>query len=101
LVVATIYEALGELGRARVELERVVEAQPLEPLTHYRLAMLYQRLRSPGLARAMHHLEIYLELAPDGVHAAEAKDALRLARTTRAENASVITRSGDPIGKLP
>ena len=101
LVVATIYEALGKLGRARVELERVVESKPLEPLGHYRLAMLYQRLQPPGFARAMHHLEVYLELAPDGAHAEEAKDALRLAGTMRAENARVIVSPGDQIRKLP
>ena len=75
LVVATIYEALGYVARAESELERIVAAEPLMPLPHYRLAMLYRDRRSqPQRARA--HLEKYLRLSPQGPHAAEARSVL-------------------------
>jgi len=56
LVVATIYE-------------------PLMPLPHYRLAMLYRDRRSQQ-QRARAHLEEYLRLSPQGSHAAEARSVL-------------------------
>ena len=75
LVVATIHEALGNLDRAQLELERIVVAEPSISLAHYRLAMLY-RTRDAERERAKPHLEEYLRLAPEGRHAAEARSAL-------------------------
>lgn len=75
LVVATIYEALGYLARAESELERIVAAEPLMPLPHYRLAMLYRDRKSQE-QRARAHLEKYLSLSPQGPHAPEARSLL-------------------------
>jgi len=74
-VVASIHEALGDLDRAESELERIVRAEPSMPLAHYRLAMLY-RDRVDEVDRAKLHLEQYLELTPEGPHAAEVRSAL-------------------------
>jgi tetratricopeptide (TPR) repeat protein len=75
LVVATIHEALGDVARARSELERIVRAEPTRPLPHYRLAMLY-RSWELDQERAKVHLEEYLKLTPQGPHAAEVRSAL-------------------------
>lgn len=75
LVVASIYEALGDLDRAESELEQIVRAAPESPLPHYRLAMLY-RNREDDRGRSKAHLEEYLELVPRGPHAAEAQSVL-------------------------
>ncbi|TNF63312.1 MAG: tetratricopeptide repeat protein [Deltaproteobacteria bacterium] len=75
LVVATIYEALGDVARAQSELERIVTAEPRRPLPHYRLAMLYRK-QAAGQEQATAHLEEYLQLTPDGPHAAEVRSAL-------------------------
>ena len=75
LIVASVYEALGELGEAQSELERLVRAVPQSPLPHYRLALLY-RGREAQEHRARTHLETYLALTPQGPHAAEARAAL-------------------------
>lgn len=75
-VVATIYEALGYLGRAQSELERIVSSEPSMPLPHYRLAMLYGGRRADQ-ERARAHLEEYLRLSPQGTHAEEVRSVLR------------------------
>lgn len=75
LVVASIHEALGDFERAQIELESIVADEPVRPLPHYRLATLY-RERSTAGWRAQPHLEAYLELAPNGPHAAEVGAAL-------------------------
>ena len=74
LVVASICEALGDLARAESELEHIVRAEPDWALPHYRLAMLYRDVHDR--ARSNAQLEEYLELAPDGPHAAEAESVL-------------------------
>jgi tetratricopeptide (TPR) repeat protein len=75
LVVASIYEALGDLARARHELELIVWAEPNQALPRYRLAVLYRTwLSDAELARP--HLQAYLTLSPGGPHAAEVTAAL-------------------------
>lgn len=75
LVVASIYEALGDVARAQSELERIVRGEPERPLPHYRLAMLY-RNKDADRERARAHLEEYLRLNPQGLHAPEARSTL-------------------------
>jgi tetratricopeptide (TPR) repeat protein len=75
LIVASIYEALGELEEAQSELERLVRAVPQSPLPHYWLALLYQG-REAQQHRARGHLETYLALTPQGPHAEEARAVL-------------------------
>lgn len=72
LVVASLYEALGDFNEARLNLERVVASQPQDALARYRLALLY-RHRTALPDRALPHLRAYLELAPEGPHAAEVR----------------------------
>lgn len=72
LVIASIHEALGEFREAQLNLEHVVASRPHDPLAHYRLALLY-RHRTPLPNRALPHLRAYLELAPEGRHAAEVR----------------------------
>jgi tetratricopeptide (TPR) repeat protein len=74
-VVANIHDALGDVERARSELELVVEAKPDRPLPHYRLGVLYrERLANRDLSRL--HFREYLRLEPRGSHAAEVRAAL-------------------------
>ena len=75
LVVASIFEALGDLARAELEMEQIVRAAPERPLPHYRLAMLYRNTED-DLDRSKVHLEAYLKLNPSGPHAAEARSVL-------------------------
>jgi len=75
LITASVYEALGDLGRAQSELERIVQAVPQTPLPHFRLALLYGVSESQE-HRARTQLEAYLALAPRGPHAAEARAVL-------------------------
>jgi len=74
-VVATIHLGMGDGVRARHELERVVQAAPEEPDPHFLLALVL-RDEAGDPAGAEQHLRRYLELAPEGHHAAEARDAL-------------------------
>ncbi len=94
LVVATIYEALGDVVRAQSELERIVGAEPLMPLPHYRLAMLY-RDRHADQERARPHLREYLRLNPTGPHAAEVRSLL-----VQVVDASVGPRRLPPLPSL-
>lgn len=74
-VAANLHEVLGDVDRARLELERVVAWAPDVSLPHYRLAVLYrERLEEARLSRL--HFQEYLRLAPGGPHAAEARAAL-------------------------
>jgi tetratricopeptide (TPR) repeat protein len=75
LIVATIHEALGDVARAQLELERIVVAEPAMSLPHYSLAMLY-RSQPVDRERAKEHLEEYLRLTPEGPHAAEVQSVL-------------------------
>jgi predicted Zn-dependent protease len=75
LIVASIYEALGEPVRAQSELENVVRREPSQALPRFRLGMLYRD--TPDLTRrANQHLEAYLRLDPEGAHAEEARETL-------------------------
>jgi hypothetical protein len=71
LVVASIHEAVGDLDRARSELETIVREEPSRALAHYRLAMLHSEQHS-SQALVRRHLQQYLLLAPDGPHGPEA-----------------------------
>jgi len=75
LVVASIYEALGDRARAESELEHIVKSEPDWALPHFRLAMLY-RDNGDDRARSNAQLEWYLQLSPTGPHAAEAQSVL-------------------------
>lgn len=75
LLVATIHMGLGDAPAARRHLERVTEEQPEESVPHYMLAVLARdALQDPQTAEA--HFRRYLEIAPEGEHASEARAAL-------------------------
>ena len=62
LVVASIHEALGEIGKAVEELEEVLTTEPGRALVHYRLGVLYGGLHASREA-ARSHLREYLPRA--------------------------------------
>jgi len=75
LVVANIRAGLGDYAQARIELERVIRDRPQEAMAHYTLGVLLRDdLDAPE--EAWPHFERYLELAPEGHHAAEVRAAL-------------------------
>lgn len=78
-VVASLYEALEDLARARIELENIVRAEPSRALPRYSLAKLYMREGATPQG-AVAHLEAYLQLEPNGRHAAEVEVMLGQAR---------------------
>ena len=74
-LVATIQMGLDSNEAARLSLEHVVRDVPQEPVPHYMLAVLARdALRDDVIMREQ--FARYLELAPEGSHAAEARDAL-------------------------
>jgi hypothetical protein len=74
-LVATIQMGLESNEAARLSLEHVVRDVPEEPVPHYMLAVLARdALRDDVIMREQ--FSRYLELDPEGTHAAEARDAL-------------------------
>ena len=72
---ATIYEALGDHGKAMEALERVVREKPGLPDAHFALAST-MRLQGVDPYIADEHFRTYLRLDPDGPHADAAKASL-------------------------
>ncbi len=67
---------LGEYKPAIRAYEAALDGSPKTADLHYRIALLYDdKLKSP--LDAIHHYERYLELAPSGPHATDAKNARR------------------------
>lgn len=76
LVVASLCAALGKARLARHYLERVIARAPNTPAPHFTLARVYRdNLADP--ANAAISFRRYLDLAPDGNHAPEARAFLR------------------------
>lgn len=95
LVVASIYEALGDLEQARVELQRIVDAEPTRPLPRYRLAMVFRQAAEH--VHAAPHLRAYLDLDPRGPHASAVRAMLD-------ESLDIASRTGSglqPIAMPP
>lgn len=89
LLVATIHMGLGEPGRAHAQLVRVVEDHPDEPTVFYMLGVL-ERDELEDLASARESFRRYLDLAPEGEHAAEARAALARAATAAASEDATV-----------
>ena len=102
LVVASIHLAVGSVDRARDELTRVVSDAPAEPTGHYMLAVLL-RDENGGAQDAATHFQRYLELAPHGPHADEARSSiLRLAVATQSTAPTIDPASvPDPVTSPP
>lgn len=74
-LVATIYTGLGDHGAARRQFELVLRHNEAHADAHFVLgALLRDELGDPQAADA--HFRRYLELEPDGEHAAEARSGL-------------------------
>ncbi len=77
LLVATIHMGLGRTEQAHTELLRVTAQRPNEATAHYMLAVLARDgLRDDEAAKSA--FRRYLEIAPEGEHAEEARAALTL-----------------------
>jgi predicted Zn-dependent protease len=74
-LVAAILLALGEEARAEHELTRVLSLEEESPEAHYLLALVLSR-RGATAEQTRPHLARYLELAPTGIHAEEARAEL-------------------------
>lgn len=81
-LVGSLYLATGDLEHALPELQRVTAEKPNEPEPHYTLARAYaEELDRPEDASAS--FRTYLQLAPDGKHAAEARAWLQQREATQ------------------
>ena len=76
LLVATIYQGLGEVERARASLQKVIRDAPDQPDAYYLLGLLQRDELGDRPAAALSFAR-YLSLAPQGRHAEEVRDALR------------------------
>lgn len=74
-LVATIHLGMERPELARRELERVIATAPDAPDPHFLLGIVL-RDAAGDAAAAEPHFQRYLELAPEGSHANEARDAL-------------------------
>jgi tetratricopeptide (TPR) repeat protein len=94
-LVANIELGLGETEAARMELERITREHPRHADAHYLLGVLALD-SSPESARA--YFQKYLELAPDGEHAGEARG--RLAELSfRNQNGEVAMNARAPTDR--
>jgi tetratricopeptide (TPR) repeat protein len=75
LLVATLQMTLQQAEAARGNLERVIADRPEEASSHYLLGVLL-RDRYASTIEANDHFARYLELAPEGPHAREARLSL-------------------------
>ena len=74
-VLASLLAGIGDFPAAVDELTRIVSSEPEHELGHYALGVLYRdRLRHAE--RADHEFRAYLQLAPSGPHAEEARASL-------------------------
>jgi tetratricopeptide (TPR) repeat protein len=74
-VLASLLAGIGDFPAAVDELTRLVSSEPEHELGHYALGVLYRdRLRHAE--RADHEFRAYLQLAPGGAHAEEARASL-------------------------
>lgn len=72
---ATLLRALGDIGKSRQELQRVLDASPDYADAHYSMAVLL-RDQLGSYVEADQHFREYLRLAPRGQHAEEADGSL-------------------------
>jgi Flp pilus assembly protein TadD len=74
-LVATLHLVLGELAAAEKELRKVLARSETQAEAHYLLALVLER-RGGEISVRRHALQRYLELAPGGKHAEEARAGL-------------------------
>lgn len=74
-LVASLYAAVGDAPSARARLETLLRASPKQAEAHYALAVILRDELAEWEA-ADAHFRAYLELAPKGEHAEEARASL-------------------------
>lgn len=74
-LVGTLYAAIGDTSDARTQFEQVLVTKPEHAQAHYALAVLL-RDSDNDWVKADYHFRQYLELAPRGPHAEEARASL-------------------------
>lgn len=99
-VVGTLYLGLGRVDDAQRELERVVDQAPNAAMPRFHLGMLLYENRGDREA-ARPHLERYLELDPEGAHAAEARSVLTTRDVRRIERIEPIDGGPTPLTPAP
>jgi tetratricopeptide (TPR) repeat protein len=75
VVLASLYAGVGDLRRAREQLEAVLRKDPDLAQAHYILGVIL-RDSDVDRAAAAHHFREYLRIKPSGVHADEAENGL-------------------------
>jgi len=75
-LVASIHLGLGNVDDAENHLNEAIEHAPTDPPAYYLLGMLHREQHDDPVA-GEEYLRRYLELAPNGVHAAEVRNMLR------------------------
>ncbi len=75
-LVASIHLGLGNVDDAETHLREVIEHAPSDPPAYYLLGMLHREEHDDPAAGDA-YLRRYLELSPNGVHAAEVRNMLR------------------------
>lgn len=75
-LVASIHLGLGNVDDAEAHLTEVIEHAPTDPPAYYLLGMLHREEHDDPAAGDA-YLRRYLELSPNGVHAAEVRNVLR------------------------
>ena len=67
------YDA-NDMGEAEKRFKKVLQVDPNHPHSHYLLALIY--VNEERTEEAKHHLERFIELAPDDPEAATARELL-------------------------
>lgn len=75
LLLSTLHSAVGDHEGAIAQYERVLAAEPDDAYAHYALASILHE-QGGASQRADEHFRAYLELAPTGEHAVEARGLL-------------------------
>ncbi len=73
-LVATLHLSLGQVEQTRIDLNHLLRVNPKYANAHYLLGVL--ETAGARNSRASEHFRAYLELAPEGEHAAEVKSRL-------------------------
>jgi Tfp pilus assembly protein PilF len=73
-ILGTMYVAVGDMGKAKTELSRVVAEKPDLAGAQYALGVVYKEMNDP--VAADHNFRAYLRLEPHGEYAPEAQSSL-------------------------
>ncbi len=94
-LVASIHLGLGNVDDAETHLSEVIERAPTNAPAYYLMGMLHREEHGDPVASEP-YLQRYLELAPNGAHAAEVRNMLRPREPIRRIE-HIIDRPAEPI----